>query len=99
MMIALFVYLLGLACWLGGIIFFSFFTAPAVFGSGIPLPEAGKVISTIFPRYYLLGYVAGVVALLLPLYFTTSRPARLPWGGTAVFPPAALGLPLLARDV
>jgi hypothetical protein len=99
MIIALFVYLLSLVCWLGAIIFFSFFTAPAVFGSGIPLPEAGKVISTIFPRYYLLGYVAGTVALLLALYFTAARPVRLAWGVTAVFLAVALGVTLYAGAV
>jgi hypothetical protein len=99
MMIALFVYLLSLACWLGGIVFFSFFTAPAVFGSGIPLPEAGKVISTIFPRYYLLGYVAGIVALLLALYFTAARPVRLAWGATAIFLAVALGLTFYAGAI
>jgi hypothetical protein len=99
MIIALFVYLLSLACWLGGIVFFSFFTAPAVFGSGIPLPEAGKVISTIFPRYYLLGYVAGIVALLLALYFTAARPARIAWGVTAVFLAIALGITFYAGAV
>ena len=96
MIVALFVYLLSLACWLGGIVFFSFFTAPAVFGSGIPLPEAGKVISTIFPRYYLLRYVAGIVALLMALYFTAARPARLPWAATAIFLAGALALTFYA---
>lgn len=99
MMITLFVYLLALACWLGGVVFFSFFTAPAVFGSGIPLPEAGKVISTIFPRYYLLGYIAGSIAVLLALYFTAVRESRGSWALTAVFLAVALGLTFYAGMV
>ena len=99
MIIALFVYLLSLACWLGSIVFFSFFTAPAVFGSGIPLPEAGKVVSTIFPRYYLLGYIVGMVALVVALYFSFARPARWAWGVTAIFLAFALGLTFYAGAV
>ena len=99
MTIALFVYLLSLACWLGGVVFFSFFTAPAVFGSGIPLPEAGKVISTIFPRYYLLGYIAGTIAVVLALYFTAARGARAAWALSTVFLAVALGLTFYAGMV
>ena len=99
MTISLFVYLLCLACWLGGVVFFSFFTAPAVFGSGIPLPEAGKVISTIFPRYYLLGYIAGSIAVLLSVYFTAARGSRAAWAVTAVFLAIALGLTFYAGMV
>jgi hypothetical protein len=99
MTIALFVYLLSLACWLGGIVFFSFFTAPAVFGADIPLPEAGKVISVIFPRYYLLGYVAGTIALVLALYFTAVKEARVFWGLTGIFLAIALGLTFYAGAV
>lgn len=99
MIIALFVYLLALACWIGGIVFFSFFTAPAVFGSGLPLPEAGKVISTIFPRYYLLGYIAGSIAVVLAIYFTIARDARGAWALTSLFLAIALGLTFYAGMV
>jgi uncharacterized membrane protein len=98
-MIALFVYLLGLACWLGGIIFFSFITAPSIFTSQIPLPEAGKVLSTIFPRYYLFGYIAGAVALALAIYFWAVRSARTPWALTAIFLAVAMALCLYAGMV
>jgi len=99
MTIALFFYLLSLACWLGGVVFFSFFTAPAVFGSGIPLPEAGKVISTIFPRYYLLGYVAGTIAVVLAVYFMAVRGSWAAWGLTSLFLVVALGLTFYAGTV
>ena len=52
-----FFHLLALVCWLGSIIFFSFFAAPAVF-KALERPQAGDVIGAIFPRNYGLGYVS-----------------------------------------
>jgi hypothetical protein len=66
-MILLFIYLLAMVCWLGAIIFFSFFTAPVVF-TVLARPDAGKVVSVIFPRYYILGYIAGGLAFLIAIY-------------------------------
>jgi uncharacterized membrane protein len=99
MTVALFVYLLAIGCWLGGIVFFSFVTAPSVFGSGLPLSEAGKVISTIFPRYYIFGYVTGGIAAALSLYFAAIRQARLAWGLTALLLAVALGITVYAGAV
>ncbi len=99
MVVALFFYLLSIACWIGGIVFFSFFTAPAIFSGVIPIPEAGKVISTIFPRYYLLGYIAGTIAFLLAAYFTAVKESHLSWGVTGVFLAVALGLTFYAGAV
>jgi len=56
--LAQFLYLLGLVLWVGGIVFFSFFTTPTVF-TQLPKDMASLVITAIFPKYYLLGYVAG----------------------------------------
>ncbi|HYB91086.1 MAG TPA: DUF4149 domain-containing protein [Candidatus Binataceae bacterium] len=97
-MVALFVYLLSIACWLGAIVFFSFFTAPAIFQE-LPVAEAGKVIGAIFPRYYALGYAAGIVAVLLAAYFTAMREARGWWGGCALTLAVALGITLYAGGV
>jgi uncharacterized membrane protein len=58
-----FVYLLSLVVWVGGIIFFSFVGAPSTF-QAVPPDVAGRVVSKIFPRYYLLGHVAGILALV-----------------------------------
>ena len=69
MILILSIYLAALGCWLGGIVFFSFFTAPAIF-THLPAAEAGQVISAIFPRYYMLGYVAGTASLIPAVYFT-----------------------------
>jgi uncharacterized membrane protein len=57
-----FLYLLSLVVWVGGIIFFSFVGAPSTF-QAVPTDVAGKVVSKIFPRYYLLGHMAGLIAL------------------------------------
>jgi uncharacterized membrane protein len=63
-----FIYLLSLVCWIGSIIFFSFFVAPVVF-KNLEREKAGELVGIIFPRYYKVGYVCGVlvfIVLLLP---------------------------------
>jgi hypothetical protein len=79
-------------------VFFSFFTAPAVF-TVLARPEAGKLISTIFPRYYMLGYIVGTISLVLAIYFTAVRGPRLWWGGTTFIIAIALGLTFYAGTV
>ena len=98
MILILSIYLAALGCWLGGIVFFSFFTAPAIF-THLPTAEAGHVIGAIFPRYYMLGYVAGTVSLILAVYFTAVRDPRMWWGATTVVLAIALGLTLYAGTV
>ncbi len=58
-----FIYLLSLVVWIGSIIFFSFVGAPSTF-QAVPVDVAGKVVTKIFPRYYLLGHAAGIAALV-----------------------------------
>jgi hypothetical protein len=95
MAITLFIFLLCLVCWLGGMIFFTIFTTPAIFATLSP-SDAGKLVSAIFPKYYLLGYVAGVAAVILALYFTLSRGPRLWWSFSTLALAAALALTLYA---
>ncbi len=97
-MIALFIYLIAIACWLGGIVFFSFFTAPVIF-TQLPIADAGRVVHTIFPRYYALGYIAGTIALALAIYFTAVRDSRLWWGLSVAALVLALGLTFYAGAV
>ncbi len=97
-MLALFVYLLAIVCWLGAIIFFSAFVAPVIF-TQLPVAEAGKVVSVIFPRYYLLGYLAGAVSLVLAISFALSREARGWWSAAALLLAAALALTFYAGMV
>ena len=76
-MVALFLYLLALVCWLGGMISFVLFTG--MLFSRLPVADAGKVVSAIFP--YLL-------------YYRLRQPARLPSYSPFTSPPpdvAALG--------
>ncbi|MGH7932901.1 MAG: DUF4149 domain-containing protein [Candidatus Binataceae bacterium] len=83
MVITLFIYLLCLASWLGGMIFFTALIAPVVF-KVLPMSEAGKIVSAIFPRYYILGYVAGIIALILAIYFAAALAPRLWWSLAAL---------------
>jgi hypothetical protein len=94
MALTLFIYLLALVSWLGGMIFFIVATA-TIFGA-LPLPEAGKVLASLFPRYYLLGYIAGFVASVLAIYFTVAHAPKLWWGFASVALIVALALTLYA---
>ena len=70
-----FIYLLSLVCWIGSIIFFSFFVAPVVFKT-LERDKAGEVVGIIFPHYYMIGYVSGVLVLMALLL---NGPAGLKW--------------------
>jgi hypothetical protein len=59
-------YILALALWVGGMVFFSFFTTPVIF-STLPKEMAGQVLAGLFPRYYQLGYACGGVMLATTL--------------------------------
>jgi len=98
MVIALFVYLLALVCWLGGMFFFTAIVAPVVFNL-LPLPEAGKFVAGVFPRYYILGYAAGGLGLILAIYFAIERQARLWWSFSALALAVALGLTIYAGAI
>ncbi len=98
MVIALFVYLLALACWLGGMIFFTAIIAPVVF-KVLPLADAGKFVAGVFPRYYILGYVAGLISVILAVYFTIERVPRMWWSFSAIALAVALGLTIYAGAI
>jgi len=89
-------FLLCMSCWLGGIAFFALIVAPIIFGR-LALPEAGKVVSGIFPRYYLMAYGVGALAFLLALYLVFHQQvSRGWWGLVSLLVAAALGLTLYA---
>ena len=96
-MVALFFYLLALVCWLGGMISFVVFTATLF--SRLPVAEAGKVVSAIFPYYYIAGYVGGAITLLLAVYFAVGGRGRGWWICSALLLAAALGLTVYAGAV
>lgn len=95
MLIALFVYLIALACWLGGMVFFTVVAAPVIF-TLLPIAEAGKLLAGLFPRYYILGYIAGAISVALAIYFMVERPPRLWWTCSAFALVTALGLTVYA---
>ncbi len=58
-----FLYLLSIVFWIGTIFFFTSSVAPSVFKI-LPKQMAGEVISSIFPKYYLVAYICGGIALI-----------------------------------
>lgn len=93
-----FIHLLSLVMWIGSIIFFSFFTAPAIFRL-LDRQKAGEVVGAIFPKYYGIGYICSVLAaatLMLsprgmegpPLIFLTIMAACTFYAGLVINPQA-----------
>jgi len=70
-------YLLALSLWVGGIVFFSFLTTPALFSS-LPREMTGTVLAVLFPRYYYLGYASGGILLAMTL-LESALVRSLPW--------------------
>jgi uncharacterized membrane protein len=54
---------LAVSLWLGGMGCFAFLVAPAAFAT-LEREAAGRLVTAVFPRYYLTGIVLGVVALV-----------------------------------
>jgi len=54
--------IMSVSLWLGAIIFFSAFVAPSAF-SVLDRESAGRLVSAVFPRYYVFGLVLGIIAL------------------------------------
>lgn len=73
-----FLYLLSLIFWIGSIFFFSLITAPSIFKI-LPRQMAGDLVSDIFPKYYLIAYVCGGVALITSIlsWFTGNPSSRV----------------------
>ncbi len=57
-----FIHLLGITVWVGSLIFFTLIATPVIF-KNLPRETAGEVVGHIFPKYWVLGYVASVVTL------------------------------------
>lgn len=75
MLIALkFLYTLSLTFWIGSIFFLSMIAAPRIFKI-LTREQAGNVVSNIFPKYYLVSYVCGLVAIVssvVIIYFSST---------------------------
>jgi uncharacterized membrane protein len=75
----LWAHVLALAVWLGETVFFGVVVAPALFG-GLDREQAGAVTALIFPGYYAVGYVCGVVLALTGFaLWQRSRPSGGLW--------------------
>jgi cytochrome bd-type quinol oxidase subunit 2 len=73
-------YLLALIVWLGETVFLSFVVAPSIF-RGFPPEEAGRVMGTIFPAYYAVGIVCGVVLVGAAVFlWRTGSAGAARWG-------------------
>ncbi|MBI4608052.1 MAG: DUF4149 domain-containing protein [Candidatus Rokubacteria bacterium] len=70
--------IVSVSFWLGAMVFFSAFVAPAAF-SVLDRESAGRLVSMVFPRYYVFGIALGIVALAGVLGRWLSGGVR-PWG-------------------
>lgn len=61
-----YVHLFTMTIWFGGMIFFSYVAAPAAF-KVLQRQAAGDFVGAVFPKYFLLGYIASI-CLLVTLY-------------------------------
>jgi hypothetical protein len=91
--------LIGLAVWVGGILFFGTVVAPVAFGSVMPmlsdptqgLKIAGTIVRVSILRLHGIGLVCGIILVLLCII---ERTARLTWRSIA--PQLALLAAMLA---
>ena len=77
MAIIRFFHLLSLVVWLGGMIFFSFIAAPSIF-KVLPRETAGDVVGDIFPKYWAVGYVCSITAIITVIALSVQGRAY-PW--------------------
>ncbi|MGQ0793704.1 MAG: DUF4149 domain-containing protein [Deltaproteobacteria bacterium] len=95
-----FLHLASITFWIGSIFFFSFFAAPSIF-SVLPREAAGDVVAAIFPKYYLVGYVCGgvaIISLLLMIMSGVSPQKMLNWARVGIIA-LMLGISLYAGSV
>lgn len=59
-----FVYLSSLVLWVGSTLFFTLCVAPVLF-SQLPIDAAGAAVSVVFPFYYAVAAIAGLLLLAL----------------------------------
>jgi len=72
---------LAVALWLGGMACFAFLVAPAAFAA-LDREAAGRLVTVMFPRYYLAGVVLGAIALA----GCVGRASLTGWRGAAWLP-------------
>lgn len=58
-----FVLLFCITVWMGMLIFFTFLAAPSIF-KVLPRELAADLVANIFPKYWLVGYISGILSLI-----------------------------------
>ncbi|MEL7544858.1 MAG: DUF4149 domain-containing protein [Pseudomonadota bacterium] len=85
---------------LGGMLFFSAVVTPSLFGA-LDEKAAGRVLRTVFPRYFLVhGTLAGVAAIFAITAGQTSAGALMAAGAAILFASRQIAVPIIndARD-
>lgn len=88
-------YLMALIIWMGEVIFFSFVAAPSIFAT-FPPPDAGRAVGAIFPTYYRIGYICGVILLFGTLVLVGAAVSRGWWTVNLALAAVMLALTLYA---
>lgn len=57
-----FILLMSIVVWVGSLIFFTFFVAPSIF-KVLPGELAGELVKSLFPKYWAIGYISGILSL------------------------------------
>jgi len=77
-----FVLFFSVAVWVGGQVFFTFLVTPAIF-KALPREAAGDLVSVLFPKYWAVGYAAGLIAIAAILAISF-REGFYPWARIAL---------------
>jgi len=88
-------YLMALIVWLGEVVFFSFVVAPGLFRT-FPTEAAGRAVGAIFPTYYWIGYVCGMVLLMTSVALRGAFAPRAWWNANALLAAVMLAATLYA---
>ncbi len=73
-----FIHLLSIVVWLGMLLFFTFAAAPSIFKM-LPRETAGEVIGSIFPKYWVIGYIASILATATLIWIASIQMAWPGW--------------------
>ena len=57
-----FILLLSIVVWVGMLVSVTFLVTPGIF-KALPRDLAGDVVAQIFPKYWAVGYIAGILSL------------------------------------
>jgi hypothetical protein len=95
-----FFYLLSIIFWIGSIFFFSLVAAPSIF-KVLSKQMAGDLVTYIFPKYYLVSYICGAVAIVTSLlsWFTGTHSGMVSYLLRVVILAIMLGLIIFTGEV